>query len=422
MKQKTRDIFVRPYKRLRGARRLVEVYILFSVVLIAFMLFGYTHLLIGQLREEVRKTSKAYVTYQTLMASEIYDHSLAMVIIGLSQEIGSTMNFPSIVTDAEGNPMAWSEDYVKKLGKDPDQNLELLREFAADLDKNNEPLSIVRYTYDPETGHPVSTVFGYFHYGEPRIIRLLYWVPLLQLVLIGAFAFLGLVTYRRLKAAETQAVWAGLARETAHQLGTPISSLIGWHELLRENCAATPEASDPLNQMSLDIERLEKVAARFQEIGAPVALTYGDLVPIVARSLEYGQRRIPKSSYIKITAETPDELNIRHNPLLFEWVLENLIKNAVDALVNAESDTGNIRIKLEGTDKYAVLTVADDGPGIEPANVKRIFTPGFTTKTKGWGLGLALVRRIVYDIHRGKIEVKSEEKRGTRFTVSLPNG
>ncbi len=420
MKQKTRDLFVRPYKRLRGARRLVEVYILFSAVLIAFMLFGYTHLLIGQLREEVRKTSKAYVTYQTLVASEIHDHNLAMVIIGLGQEIGATMTFPSIVTDAEGNPMAWSKEYIKKMGKNPDENLELLKGFAADLDKENEPLPIVRYTYDPQTGNPVGTVFGYFHYGEPPIIKLLYWVPLLQLVLIGIFGFLGLITYRRLKSAETQAVWAGLARETAHQLGTPISSLIGWHELLREGCTEIAGADEPLKQMSLDIERLEKVAARFQEIGAPVALTYGDLVPIVKRSLEYGRNRIPRSSHIEITAEMPDKLKVRYNPLLFEWVLENLIKNAVDALVAENSAKGNIRLKLEDSGKYAVITVADDGPGINPINIKRIFTAGFTTKKKGWGLGLALVRRIVHDIHRGKIEVKSEEKKGTRFTVYLP--
>ncbi|MCP4230800.1 MAG: HAMP domain-containing histidine kinase [bacterium] len=419
MKKKTRDLFVKPYKRLRGARRLVEVYVLASVVLIALMLFGYTHLLVNQLREEVRKTSKAYVTYQTLVASEIYSPDLAMVIIGLSQEIGRTMNFPSIVTDAEGNPMAWSQYYVKKLGKNPDENTELLKEFAADLDKENEPLPIVRYSYNPETGHPVSQVFGYFHYGEPRIIKLLYWVPLLQLVLIGTFAFLGLLTYRRLKSAETQAVWAGLARETAHQLGTPISSLIGWHELLREKCEGSPQAEEPLYQMHVDIARLEKIAARFQEIGAPVALVQDDLVPIIERAVDYGLRRVPQMSGIKISADTPTELYARHNPLLFEWVLENLIKNAVDALV-VESGDGHIRVRLSQADRYVLLRVADDGPGIDAADVKRIFTPGFTTKAKGWGLGLALVRRIVYEIHGGKIEVKSEGRKGTEFLIYLP--
>jgi signal transduction histidine kinase len=401
-----------------GRRRLVELYFVIAIVLVALMLFGYTHFLIEQLRSEYRKTTLAYTTYQTLVVSDLTDPAMEDVKVNLSREIGATINFPSVVTDQEGKPLAWWPGYNKYLGKDPDKNLETVKKFAADLDRINEPIPIVRYTRDPETGNPVGQLAVYFHYGEPQVVRLLYWVPTFELALILIFAFVGIISYRRVKTSEQQAIWTGLARETAHQLGTPVSSLLGWHAILAEKCGSDPDTLGPLAEVEADIKRLEKVAARFQEIGAPVSVVAADIVPLIENAAEYGRRRLPISSDAKIATDLPKSLTVPFNTLLLEWVIENLVKNAVDAVQGA--DGGLINIFAVRRDGGAEIIVKDNGVGIETRDLEQIFNPGYTTKPKGWGLGLALVKRVVEDVHQGEVEVESGPGGGAKFTGFIP--
>jgi two-component system, sporulation sensor kinase D len=410
---------VNPRTFFAGRRRLVELYFVIVIVLIALMLFGYTHFLIEQLRSEYRKTTLAYTTYQTLVVSDLSAPAMEDVKVNLSREIGATINFPSVVTDPDGKPLAWWPGYNEYLGKNPDENLETVRGFAADLDRINDPVPIVRYTHDPETGNPVGEVAVYFHYGEPRVIKLLYWVPTFELALILIFAFVGILSYRRVKTSEQQAIWTGMARETAHQLGTPVSSLLGWHAILTEECEASPEMTGPLKEIEADIKRLEKVAARFQEIGAPVSVAPADIVSLVENAAEYGRRRLPVTSDAKIETDLPESLVVPFNPLLFEWVIENLVKNAVDAVLQG-ADGGLIKISLAAGDGGARITVRDNGVGIETRDLEQIFNPGYTTKPKGWGLGLALVKRVVEDVHHGEIKVESGPGGGATFTVFIP--
>jgi signal transduction histidine kinase len=413
-----------PYVRenvlaLRRRRRFVEIYFVVALALVAAVLILHTLFVIGRLRRESRVTSNAYATFQTLLASDLREPGMQEVIIMLAQDIGSTMNFPTVATDAEGTPQVWWPGYNDRLGPDPDKNLELVKGFAADLDRRNDPITITRYEIDPETGRPADRLFGRFHYGEPRSIRMLYWVPALELVLIGAFAVTGAVAYRRLKRTQ-QAIWAGMARETAHQLGTPVTSLIGWLEHLRERAGDDEALREPLAEMAEDIKRLEKVAARFQEIGAPVRLAEGDVVPLVERALAYGRRRAPAQAEITFEAITPAKAMVPHSPILMEWVVENFVKNAVDATKDLPPGQGRIVAEVRGDKDYVALAVSDNGVGIGAAEVGLIFTPGYSTKEKGWGLGLSLVKRIVEEVHHGRLEVRSEPGKGSTFTAYVP--
>jgi nitrogen-specific signal transduction histidine kinase len=409
---------VNPRTFFAGRRRLVELYFVIVIVLVALMLFGYTHFLIEQLRSEYRKTTLAYTTYQTLVVSDLTDPAMENVKVDLSRDIGATINFPSVVTDPEGTPLAWWPGYNEHLGKDPDENLETVKKFAADLDRINEPIPIVRYTRDPETGNPVGAVAVYFHYGEPHVVKLLYWVPTFELALILIFAFVGIVSYRRVKTSEQQAIWTGMAREAAHQLGTPVSSLLGWHAILTEKCLSNPNAVGPLKEIGADITRLEKVAARFQEIGAPVSLAPTDIVPLIEAAAAYGRRRLPVSSDAQIKTDLPASLVVPFNPLLLEWVIENLVKNAVDAVQG--TDGGMINVSAVRRDGGAEIVVSDNGVGIETRDLEQVFNPGYTTKPKGWGLGLALVKRVVEDVHHGEVKAESPAGGGATFTVFIP--
>jgi len=405
---------------LKKRRRFVEFYFLAALAVVALMLFLYTHAVVSRLRHEFRITSYSYATIQTLLASDLQDPAMEEVIIRLARDIGRTMKFPTIVTDAAGTPQAWWPGYNPKLTKDPDRNLALVRGFAAELDRRNKPFPIIRYARDAESGFLVGTELGVFHFGEPRTIRLLYWVPGLELLLIAAFVFAGVFSYRRLKRTEQQALWAGMARETAHQLGTPVTSLMGWLEILRERCEGHAAANEPLHEMAEDIRRLEKVAARFQEIGAPVTLVEEDLVPLVGRAVAYGRRRAPAQAQLAFEAETPPSLVVPHSPVLMEWVVENFVKNAVDATKDLAPGRGRIVVSARQEKDYAAVAVRDNGVGIEPAELALIFTPGYTTKEKGWGLGLSLVKRIVEEVHGGRLEVRSDPGARATFTAFIP--
>jgi signal transduction histidine kinase len=421
VRKKDRSPYVREnVLALRRRRRFVEVYFVVALSLVAVVLILHTLFVIGRLRREFRVTSNAYATFQTLLASDLQDPGMEEVIILLAQDIGGTMNFPTVATDARGTPQVWWPGFNERLGADPDENLELVRGFAADLDRRNDPIPIIRFEIDEATGRPADRLFGRFHYGEPRTIRLLYWVPALELVLIAAFTFTGVLAYRRLKRTEQQAIWAGMARETAHQLGTPVTSLIGWLEHLRERAGDVEALREPLAEMAEDIKRLEKVAARFQEIGAPVRLPEGDVVPLVERALAYGRRRAPAQAEITFEAVTPAKLLVPHSPILMEWVVENFVKNAVDATKSLQPGQGRIVVEVREDKDFVAVAITDNGVGIDPAEMGLIFTPGYSTKEKGWGLGLSLVKRIVEEVHHGRLDVRSEPGKGSTFTAYVP--
>ena len=279
----------------------------------------------------------------------------------------------------------------------------LLSPWITRLDDENEPVR------EPNVG----TV----HFGHTPLVRELRVVPLVQAGTLGLALLAALVIFRTRAHADRERVWAGMARESAHQLGTPLSSLSGWIELLRdrEMDALTTRA---LDHMQGDLERLERVAHRFERIGRPPKREAVDVGLIVQRVSDYFRARVPSLAHA-VTIETyihEGPLIAQGDPVLVEWVLEALIKNAIDALAG---NGGRVRLGVKRTPENIQLMVADDGPGIPRENRKRIFEPGFSTKQHGWGLGLALTRRIVEESHGGTLTLLPTE-RGAVFQITLP--
>lgn len=252
-------------------------------------------------------------------------------------------------------------------------------------------------------------VTQYIYYDESTLLYQLHYIPYIQFALIFLFIVIGIYVIHVSQRSEQNRVWAGLSKETAHQLGTPISSLNAWLELLQSEYK-----EEYIPQMRADIERLQVIADRFSKIGSNPALTATDGTQVISRTIDYMQART--SSQVTYTLKTQGPVMMRLNAPLFAWVIENLIKNAIDAMNGA----GTITITVSTKGKAAIIDVADTGKGIEHRRWKRIFQPGYSTKQRGWGLGLCLSKRIVEDYHCGKLFVKdSRINGGTTFRIIL---
>jgi signal transduction histidine kinase len=251
----------------------------------------------------------------------------------------------------------------------------------------------------------------YFYYRESYLLRNLRLFPVVQLLVIFLFIAVAYLAFSASRSAEQNQVWVGMSKETAHQLGTPISSLMAWIELLRlQNADETI-----LSEFEKDIQRLEKITERFSKIGSKPELLHADLLQVIQSTVEY--LRIRSSGKVKYIVEADSgDYMIPLNEALFSWVIENLCKNAIDAM-NSE---GTIRLSLKFKENDIHLDVADTGKGLPKSQFKTIFQPGFSTKKRGWGLGLSLAKRIIENYHGGKIFIKgSEIKKGTTFRIVL---
>ena len=320
--------------------------------------------------------------------------------------INSNHTIPVIVTDAQGHTLAHRNLQPEPSGSD---SLQILGEVLARLKQQGE---CMRMPLTPTSAAGASQPdVLYIYYEESVMLRRLSWYPYVQLAVVSLFGLLALLTLLAYKRAEQNRVWVGLSRETAHQLGTPISSLMAWSEVLRESY---PDDA-LLPEMDKDIQRLQLIADRFNKIGSAPELETVDLRQVAERLVTYLRRRTSHKVHITFT-DAPHPLPARVNAPLFEWVLENLCKNAVDAMQGG----GSIHITLSATARGAHIEVSDTGKGIPRKHFKQVFKPGFTTKRRGWGLGLSLAKRIIEEYHHGTIYVKdSELGRGTTFAIDL---
>ncbi len=251
----------------------------------------------------------------------------------------------------------------------------------------------------------------YLYYENSKLLNQLEYYPFVLIGLIVLFILFTLWYFRTIRNTEQSFLWAGLAKETAHQIGTPLSSIMGWLELLKLD----PNDPQSIEEIEKDVTRLQFITERFSKIGSEADVQSKDLVQTISELKSYLEKRIP--SQISIQFESNQEkVMVPINAPLFSWVIENLVKNAVDSL----KDHGEIRIELQSNDKGITLDVSDNGPGIASGMRKRVFEPGFSTKTRGWGLGLSLAKRIVENYHNGKISVvKSEPNVQTVFRIQL---
>jgi signal transduction histidine kinase len=258
--------------------------------------------------------------------------------------------------------------------------------------------------------------------GESKLLYLkdseevqqLFWLPYLQFGILGLIVLIGYLLFSMYRKAEQNQVWAGMAKETAHQLGTPLSSMMAWVAYLEQ------QDIDPMipREMHKDLERLEKITDRFSKIGSGAKLIEADLAQTIENNLNYLKARLSQKVDIQFELKGERPLMVQHNASLIEWVIENICKNAVDAM----EGIGSLRIEVLEVAEWVHIDISDTGKGLTPKQFKTIFEPGYSTKKRGWGLGLTLVKRIVEEYHKGKVFVlHSEPEKGTTFRISLPH-
>jgi len=331
-------------------------------------------------------------------------HKLQEVV----EKVIQAVNFPMILTkeDAQGNIVIQSHTLKIPADMEAEAQATLLRDALARMDAANTPVSV------EFEGKVVMLI----HYEDSELIQILRWFPLLEFGIIGAFILLGFAGFQFIRKAERRGIWVGLSKETAHQLGTPLSSLMGWIELLREE-QQSEQTRQIVKEMDKDLQRLNQVAERFSKIGTGVKLEALSACDLIQPVLSYVQRRIPQwGKSINVEFECPRDIQVMVHRELFGWAVENLLKNSVDAI---KGEQGTIRVEVIPGGTWTRILVIDNGEGIPFRDHKNVFRPGWSSKKRGWGLGLSLVERIIREYHEGEILVESIPKQGTTFEIRL---
>jgi signal transduction histidine kinase len=308
---------------------------------------------------------------------------------------------PIIQTDAQDRPTG---TYSNLEISDAQINDAYLTRKVAEFKRQHAP---IRLTIGEDPGQ-----VSLFYYGDSALLNEVRYYPLVQLLIVGLFIFITLNSLRTRHKAQQNQVWAGMAKETAHQLGTPVSSLEAWVELLRED----PQQQKLAKELGRDVARLRLVSDRFGKIGSTPQLERMDLIPLIREMVDYMRGRSSDKVQIVFDADGSSSLMVPVSATLFEWVIENLLKNALDAL----DGVGQIRVRVIANADRVWIEVSDTGRGISPGHVRKVFEPGFSTKKRGWGLGLSLAKRIIEQYHGGELSVFSSEiGKGTTFRIVL---
>ena len=419
--------------------------------LLAATVFLLAHWAIERLSREVATTSRLLAQF---CAEASYPAIRNPMVEEVFRRLVSNIDFPIIVTDRNGLPRAWrgldlADSMVTAESLDSlaagqsvapliAQRVESLRSTAARFDRRNAPIPLTQSRPNPlfpQPSPPLPLVvkpdtLGAVHYGEPHVLEVLRWTPYVSLggtVLLIGLGLWGLAVIRQ---AEKRTIWVGMAKETAHQLGTPLSSLMGWSEMLRTHVPDPPagevriaaaELSETLNEIGRDVDRLRRVASRFSNVGSEPNLQTGDPTPAVREVASYMRRRFPKAAPEVVLRERYQPVPAaRFNAELLEWAVENLIANALSAL-DKQPAWIDLGVEASADRRWVEITVADNGHGMTAGEQRRAFEPGYTTKRRGWGLGLPLARRVVQDSHGGRIWIRSSAPgQGTTVVIRLP--
>lgn len=400
-----------------------------GLVFLAF--FFYTNRLIAQLESQSDTLARLFARFcavATVPASQ--DKEVKRIFSEVMREV----RYPVVVTDVRGVPWTWKGIGVSTTevpfeifsGTDPmnpqDPTMKAVLAIVKKMDANHEPVPMTR----PGELRPI----GFIHYGDSNLVKELKWVPFVQAGVVATFLLIVLLGYRSVKLSEQRSIWVGMAKETAHQLGTPISSLMGWVEILRERVSSGPdgrisasreEILGILAETQTDLHRLDKVVSRFSHVGSMPAVERGDLLPVLRSSVDYLRRRFPQLGGDIDLRENYDPLPpIWMNGELLEWVVENIVKNSLDAMDRPDGAI-EIAARYEPDSHTVRVTFKDNGRGMSPGEQRRVFLPGYSTKRRGWGLGLPLSKRIVEEYHGGRLNLAwSAPGQGTIFELSLP--
>ena len=368
---------------------------LFAFIIVALILWN-TNLLFQNLSKEQRTKMELWA-----MAQEEY----------IQNQSFSNLTF-EVLQRSGINPMIQVDENDKILEirnvkwDEAKQDSTTLYKILDQIKKENDPILI---QYKNDSG--ALMINQKLYYGNSEVLKKLQYYPLALLLIIFLFAAVLYFVFKTAKIAEQNRLWAAMAKETAHQIGTPLTSMIGWITLLKEK----QKNSEPLLEIEKDIERLNVITDRFSKVGSNPELTLSDLNETISQTVNYLQKR--SSEYVQFKLELPNnKITIPFNTQLISWTLENLIKNGIDAM----KGKGTLCISVKELEQQVEILISDTGTGMTKEVTSKIFAPGFTTKSRGWGLGLSLARRIIVDFHQGKISVvKSTIGKGTQFKIML---
>ena len=379
--------------------RQVKIILVIAAIAIAVTSLLVSHYLVKDLSNEERQKMEIWAQALHALNNANEDTDLSLVL----DVIQSNNTIPVIVIDSTGQV----DDYrnIQMNEKTAVDSEAYVRQYSQKLYRSGKYIKI-------NLGDSTKTNdYRLVCYDESTLLKRLSSYPYWQLGIVMVFVVVAIFALLSSKRAEQNKVWVGLSKETAHQLGTPISSLMAWVEILKEN---HPE-DDLIQEMDKDVKRLENIAERFSKIGSVPEPKEGSMNEVLVHVTDYMRRRT--SNKVEIICNLPShDVIVKMNASLFEWVIENLCKNAVDAM----EGKGRIVLTLSEENGHAIIEVTDNGKGIRKKDIRNIFTPGFTTKQRGWGLGLSLARRIVEEYHQGRIFVKSTEVgKGSTFRIEL---
>ncbi len=398
----------------------IKIALLIISVLIVIGTLIYNNQLVQQLKVREQRVAQLLASALSYFRNtDDFDATLYQDVVDYVRNSG----VPMIITDGDDQPTFQLNTYRQFNINIPfdstlpkDQQREFLKSEMHRMDKTYKPQ---RITFrDPATGK--ITVTNYIHYGDSDMLDDIARLPLIQLLLATVVIIIGYLSFAYLKRSEQSNIWVGMSRETAHQLGTPLSSLLGWSEMLRLSASEPEEVTKIADEITKDIERLNRVTTRFSKIGSKPDIKEQNVVAVVSGVMGYLEGRLPRlGTAIEFSLDvSQDEIMLPLNRELFEWVLENLIKNATEAI---EAQKGSIAIKIESGKHHAVtIDVIDSGKGMDARRKREVFRPGYSTKARGWGLGLTLAKRIVEEYHHGKLYVKdSAPGKGTTFRLKF---
>jgi signal transduction histidine kinase len=368
---------------------------LVAVAIVTASIF-YSRYLSREIAFDERKKVEAWAEAQQFIAKAGPDQDISLA----TQIMAGQGRIPVIETNERDSITNYYNLDSGKVAQLPDYLPRKLREFRA----RNEP--IVTYLSNDARS------FNRYYYGDSSLLTQVTFFPLVQLLIVALFILFTLMALSaRHRSAQNQ-LWAGMAKETAHQLGTPLSALEGWVEMLKEN----PNDVNMLQEMGKDIQRLKLVSDRFSKIGSQPKLEEHNLVDILRGAVDYMKKRAPSRVAFQMDTGGKEMVSTLVSPPLFEWVVENILKNALDAM----EGKGQITVQIRQGPKQVFVDITDTGKGISAANLANVFKAGFTTKKRGWGLGLTLSRRIIEQYHGGELFVRqSEPGKGTTFRISL---
>jgi two-component sensor histidine kinase len=401
----------------------VRTYAFIAALVLVALIFVYTYSLVRSFEVQTNTLTRVFAKF---CAAATYPATQDEEVRYIFDEIITDINFPIVITDPRGVPYTWKNvagginpDDVSwelfantnPLEPPPGIMTEIIN-VVHRMDERNTPVMM----FDPVSGR----FLGRVHYGEPAITSGLKWLPLASGALLAVFILIGYLGLRGIIVGERRSIWVGMAKETAHQLGTPLSSLMGWVQILKEH-SADDRTRRAVHEMESDIMRLTKIASRFGKVGSPPRLDREDVVEIVRNAVDYQKKRLPSlGREVEVKEHYGNVPKTLVNTDLLEWAVENLVKNAIDA---QDKSRGIVEIRTTYIPQKHVVSieVEDNGKGMDPKRSKKIFEPGYTTRKGGWGLGLPLARRVVEEYHGGKIRlVRTLPGRGSLFVIEIP--